>query len=83
VGVRSKEREVIQVDTIDEQLEARMRSYASQACGALDDMRGLARDVGKSVDKGGLPTAFQRRATELLAEVEAFEIALSDYAVQS
>lgn len=46
MGVRSKEREVIQVDVIDEELEARMRSYASQACGALDDMRGLARDVG-------------------------------------
>lgn len=70
------------MDEFDQELDARMRQYATQAVGSLEDMRGLARDVGKFIDRGGLPVQFQRQATEVLAAVETLEAGVSEYAVQ-
>lgn len=72
---------MIQVDPIDESVEARMREYAPVACGTLEDMRGLARDVGRSLEKSGLPPNFQIRAAKIRAEIEDLEAAVSEYAV--
>ncbi len=74
---------MIQVSEIDETVEARMREFSPVACGALEDMRGLARDAAKFIEKAALPQQFHTRAIALLAEIENLEGCVSEYAVST
>lgn len=64
--------EEIQVDPIEE-LEDQFREQGGRAVKLLDELRVPARDVGKAFASSGMPTEFQRRATDLLMEIESLE----------
>ena len=74
---------MIQVTEIDDSIEAKMREFAPVACGTLEDMRGLARDAAKFIEKAALPQQFHTRAIALLAEIENLEGCVSEYAVST
>lgn len=70
---------MIQMEPVDKAMEERQRKYANDAVGALDDSRGLMRDVGKFSMKAGLPERFQNEAARLRMEIETFEQHVSAY----
>jgi septation ring formation regulator EzrA len=73
--------EETQVDPIEE-IEDNMREHGEKAVKLLEDMRSLARTVGKHVSHAGVPDEFQRRATQLIVDIEDIESNLSEYVVE-
>lgn len=73
---------MISMEPVDKAMEERQRKYANDAVGALDDARGLLRDVGKFSMKAGLPERFQNEAARLRMEVETLEAQVSEYTAE-
>jgi methylthioribose-1-phosphate isomerase len=70
-----------QVDDPIEEIENEWREQSEKAVQILDDMRPVAVNVGKAIARSGVPEEFQRRATALIADIEALEQDLSTYVV--
>lgn len=68
--------------SVDEAMDERAQDYATAAVSALEDMRGLARDVGKFTAKAGLPIEFQAEASRIQLAIEEFESRVSEHTVE-
>jgi hypothetical protein len=67
---------------INAELQTRMTECVKTATGNLEDMRMLARDAAKYIERSGVPGPFHAEAIQLVLLIETLEARLSEYAVE-
>lgn len=67
---------------LDTEIQRRMTECVKTAVGNLEDMRMLARDTAKYVERSGIPGTFHAETIALIERVESLEARISEYAVE-
>jgi hypothetical protein len=70
------------IDEIEAELHKRMVEAVQTACGNLEDMRMLARDTAKYVERSGIPGTFHAETIGLIERIESLEARISEYAIE-